>query len=426
MTTEIQQLLKETIGLDAASVGRLVIDQIIRGRMAVRGVGEASDYYQQLRADNGEMRELIEAVVIPETSFFRDPESFIGLTQALMTTWLPNHRGQVLRVLSAPCSTGEEPYSIAMALLDAGLSSEQFQIEAVDISTRALAIGTRACYGQNSFRNKDLDFRNRYFRKEKDCYQLVDSVRKRVRFEQGNLLADHFLTGKSYDVIFCRNVLIYFDLPAQKQVIQTLSRLLGPQGLLFVGASEASLLRGTEFVSAGGTATGVYRRGDPKEKGMPLPAAKPRRKPKAVNGSRLPVVKVKSEKIPELPRTDLETARRLGDAGHLREAAGICEEHLRTQPDSVPGYYLLGLIHDAMGEPQRAADLYRKALYLDPDHIEALTHLAVLSAKSGELMVAKRLQDRAGRILQRTNSKSAPSAFTRNAKRRTDPIPLGI
>jgi chemotaxis protein methyltransferase WspC len=284
------------------------------------------------------MRELIEDVVIPETSFFRDPESFMSLSDAIVTTWLPTHRGQVLRILSAPCSTGEEPYSIAMALLDAGLSSEQFQVEALDISTKALAIGTRASYGQNSFRNKNLDFRDRYFRKEKDCYQLADSVRRRVRFEQGNLLADDFLIAKSYDVIFCRNVLIYFDVPAQKQVIRTLSRLLAPQGLLFVGASEASLLRETGFVSASATATSAYRRGDTKEKRMTLPTAKPRRKRKALGSSRLPPIKAKTEKVVELPRADLETARRLGDAGRLVEAARICEAHLRTQSDSVSAY----------------------------------------------------------------------------------------
>jgi chemotaxis protein methyltransferase WspC len=79
-----------------------------------------------------------------------------------------------------------------------------------------------------------------------------------------------------------------------------------------------------------------------------------------------------------------------------------------------------------MGEQERATDLYRKVLYLDPDHIEALTHLAALSASSGELTVAKRLQDRAERILQRTKSKSTASAFSERVKRRTDPILLGI
>src|SRR5262249_16873964 len=100
MTAAIQQLLKQKIGLDAASVGRRVIDQIIRSRMAARAVEEASDYYQQLCADDREMRELVEAVVVPETSFFRDPESFLGLAQDIITNWLPKHRGQVLRILS--------------------------------------------------------------------------------------------------------------------------------------------------------------------------------------------------------------------------------------------------------------------------------------------------------------------------------------
>src|SRR4051812_39758044 len=165
------------------------------------------------------MGEMIEGVVSPETSFFCASCSFLVLPQILTGDWSPRHPYESLRVLSAPCSTGEEPYSIAMALLDAGFPSERFQIDAVDISARALDLGRRGAYRRNSFRNKDAGFRERYFQQIQDCYQLTESARNRVRFRYGNLVTEHFLAGNCYDIIFCRNVLIYFDPPTQQRVI---------------------------------------------------------------------------------------------------------------------------------------------------------------------------------------------------------------
>jgi chemotaxis protein methyltransferase WspC len=398
MTAEIEQLLKETIGLDAAAVGRPMIEYAVRTRMTRCGAKKPEDYCQQLRSSDVEMRELIEAVVVPETSFFRDRESFAALAQIVTAEWLPAHSISVLNVLSAPCSSGEEPYSIAMALLDVGFPAERFEIDAVDFSRRALGLGKRASYGRNSFRNKDLNFRNRYFRLTNDRYELAESVRARVHFQQGNLLAADFLAGESYDIIFCRNVLIYFDGPTQKRVIRTLTRLLAPQGCLFVGASEAFVLRGSGFTSADHAQAFAYRKTDVVKPAAIIRPVRPRKeiKPAAVSKPAKP----KPEKLRELAPADLETACRLADAGRLAEAATACEAYLRIQGASAAGYYLLGLVRDAMDDQPKAADLYRKALYLEPDHTEALMHLALLSRKSGDVAAAKRLQLRAQRAAQ--------------------------
>lgn len=399
MTAEIEELLKTTIGLDVVSVGRPMIEHAVHARMARCGTKKLETYWQQLRSSEAEMRELIEAVVVPETSFFRDRESFTALTHIVMAKWLPAHPMGMLRVLSAPCSSGEEPYSIAITLLDAGFAEEHFQIDAVDISRKAIGIGKRASYGRNSFRGKDLSFRDRYFRPTNDRYELAESLRSRVRFQQGNLLAADSLAGESYDVIFCRNLLIYFDAPTQQRVVQTLARLLAPNGFLFVGASEALVLRGSGFTSADRAQAFVYRKTDRAEKCALPRAARPRKKIKPIAASK-PAVKPKPEKAREIPRVDLENARHLADAGRLSEAAAACEAHLRSDGASAAGYYLLGLVRDAMGDQRQAADLYRKALYLEPTHVEALLHLALLSAQRGDAAVAKRLQLRARRAAQ--------------------------
>jgi len=412
MTAEIEQLLKETIGLDAASVGRPMIEHAVRARMALCGAKKPEAYWQQLRSSDVEMRELIETIVVLETSFFRDRESFAALAHIVMDESLPAHSSGVLRVLSAPCSTGEEPYSIAMALLDAGFAADRFEIDAVDISTRALGLGERASYGRNSFRDTNLNFRDRYFRATNDRYELAKSVRAQVHFQQGNLIAADFLAGESYDVIFCRNVLIYFDAPTQERVIKTLDRLLAPKGFLFVGPSEAFVVRGTGFTSAEYAQAFAYRKTGATEKLALICAVQPRKKSKLAAASK-PAVKPKAEKMREFAPADLENARRLADGGRLAEAATACEAHLHIQGASAAGYSLLGLVRDAMGDQPRAADLYRKALYLEPDHIEALTHLALLSRKFGDLAIAKRLKLRARRATQISPSSSISSSDSR-------------
>ena len=148
----IENLLRRTMGLDAASIGSSLISQTVRLRMQNHGLTKLQDYNKFLQETPAELSALVEAVVVKETWFFRDKEPFTALVQLVLNEWLPGHPVGLLRLLSVPCSTGEEPYSMAMALLDAGLPAERFQIEAVDISSHALESARRAVYRKNSFR----------------------------------------------------------------------------------------------------------------------------------------------------------------------------------------------------------------------------------------------------------------------------------
>ena len=144
----------------------------MRLRMKSLGLKLSDQYYQLLLRSPAEWDELVESVVVAETWFFRDREPFAALVSLLLEEWLPARPARPARLLSLPCSSGEEPYSMAMALLDAGVAPELFEITAVDISHRALAHARRGVYGRNSFRDKDLGFRDRYFRAAKDGFAL--------------------------------------------------------------------------------------------------------------------------------------------------------------------------------------------------------------------------------------------------------------
>ncbi|NEM46493.1 MAG: chemotaxis protein CheR, partial [Xanthomonas perforans] len=132
-----------------------------------------------------EQQALVEAVVVPETWFFRYPESFAALVNLARERSTHLAGARPLRILSLPCSTGEEPYSIAMALLDGGLPGDGFRIDAMDISEVNLQRAERALYGRNSFRGDDLSFRDRHFAVTPEGFELRSQVRRKVRLLAG-------------------------------------------------------------------------------------------------------------------------------------------------------------------------------------------------------------------------------------------------
>jgi chemotaxis protein methyltransferase WspC len=412
--TDFEHLLKASIGLDVSSIGPSSIERAVQERLSACGLRDRHVYWEHVRACETELQALIEAVVVPETWFFRDREAFATLANIGHENWLRAPADRVLRLLSLPSSTGEEPYSMAMALLDAGVPADRFRIDAVDVSARAIAQAERAMYGRNSFRSQDLTFRDRHFESTTLGHHPSDAVRRQVHLRQGNMFAADFLPGLDiYDVIFCRNLLIYFDRPTQDRAVEVLQRLLTSNGTLFVAPSETGLLLIHDFVSAKIPLAFAFRQSaassrEPKPANVRSVARLPRPFPRAspVSVRQAPGVKPAPASFQPLPRADqpaglhagLDEAVRLADQGCLVEAASCCEEHLRRHGPSVKAFYLLGLVRDAAGNPTDASNYYRKALYLDPEHHETLVHFAFLVEQQGNSAAAQVLRERARRV----------------------------
>lgn len=408
---EFMNLLRETIGLDTASVGFPAIERSLQSRMTACKLGNEQEYLEYLRADKRELQELVETVVVPETWFFRDREAFTATTRMVRDEWMPAHPEGVLRLLSLPCSTGEEPYSAAIALLDAGLPAQRFKIDAIDISSRALRHAQRAVYGKNSFRGNDNGFRDRHFEALAQGYRPSEEVRRQVHFQHGNIFDTDFLSKTAlYDVIYCRNLLIYFDSATQKHAIQILGGMLATKGALFLGPSETSLAPRDNFVSmkvpmAFGFRKVVNAGCAPKPEKV-TPFSKSSRNKHITTQSKMFGVHrasvVVHRPLPPAPKiSSLEEAQRLADKGMLVQAAKYCENHIRSEGSSPQAYYLLGLILDATDKRSRAVDAYRKAIYLDPNHYEALIHLALLLESQDDAAGAKALNVRAQRLQQK-------------------------
>ena len=397
----LEQLLKEAIGLDVASVGASAIARAANERRLACHCATLDDYQHLVRTSTVELQNFIERVVVPETWFFRNREAFEALLRIAQTT--AQRADATLRLLSLPSCTGEEPYSMAMTLLDAGLPPHRFVIDAVDISEEALAVGRTGVYGKKSFRDRDLAFRDRHFEAFDGRFRIAPRVRQQVVFRQGNMVSPNLLAGGgTYDVIFCRNVLIYFDAETQKRAVASLTRLLAPDGYLFIGSSESGILWTEGFSSAKLPNAFAFRRTGPEVRSPD--AAKPRRGGARSGGPA--AARTSSHRPPETPSrrrgpkpepATLESARGLADGARLGDALRVCEEYLRQNPPSAEAYCLLGVVQDALGETDKAAAAYRKALYLDPEHGEALMHFAALLDHRGEPSLAEALRTRARR-----------------------------
>jgi chemotaxis protein methyltransferase WspC len=413
----IANILKNSIGLDKDSVSKSFIEAAVKSRINKTQTSNADYYLQRLKDSPMELAELIEEAVIPETWFFRDAEAIWSLVRDAQVQLLKDNK-VTLRILSLPCASGEEPYSLAMGLINAGIAAKRFQIDAIDVSQRVLEQARRAVYGSNSFRGVAMQpFRKRYFDPIDTKWCLHDSIRELVNFRQGNVLEANFTLEKAaYDAIFCRNLLIYFDRETQLRTVSLLLSLLRPGGTVYVGPAEGGLLLAQGLRSNGVPLAFGFERGEQlvlhkiqrdtkSEQINQKVVTHPTILPKPVKIIPRPVLNPIANTQPlQQPATPLSllAIANLANLGKLAEAISHYEDFVRANGSSAQVLYLLALAHDADGNSIQAEQNYRKALYLDPRHQEAMQHLALLLDVQGNPDAAKQLRQRAAR-LQATN-----------------------
>lgn len=402
---KIADSLERSIGLEITTIGDSTFERAVKSRMKALGIAEITAYAEKFSASTAELRQLIEEVVIPETWFFRDQAPFTLLGEYVMQTGRFRQQ-HVFRILSLPCATGEEPYSIAMTLLQIGLPPSCFYIDAVDVSERALALARQAVYRENSFRSRDLAFRERFFHKTNKGFELDKTVREKVRFLKGNILHPAFMASLGhYDVVFCRNVLIYFSAEAQHQAISSLYRILMPGGLLCTGHAESGLFFGDRFIAAARSKAFAFY----KKESAAAAAARQEDAPNNTGkdslfdlllpaGGKSKSVFPRPAAKPADEDKEFSQVRQLADEGKLEEAARRSEKHLQEHGPSARWYYLLGVIRDSEGQSAEALKLFRKAVYLDPGHAESLLQLSLLAERAGDRAGAANYKRRAKRL----------------------------
>lgn len=238
--------VRERAGLHFDETTRYLVESRIARRIDETDFGSFASYFYQLRHGEGaeeELARLIDLLTTHETYFFRERSQL----EALVCEIVPelrlraDRRGEPVRIWSAGCASGEEPYSVVMLGLEAGLvPGRDFQVLATDISRSILARARTGLYREASFRDGDESMRSRYFARKDGVSKISDEVRRHVDFMHLNLVDDAKLALiGTMDVILCRNVIIYFDLATKRRVMQTFHDKLRPGGCLLLGHSES-------------------------------------------------------------------------------------------------------------------------------------------------------------------------------------------
>jgi chemotaxis protein methyltransferase WspC len=427
---EVFRLLGEQAGMEPESVGVRSIAHRVRGQMAAAGVAAPREFCRRLMADPSAREQLLEELLVPETWFFRDPLGFRCLAHRLADRrW--SHSGTV-RILSIACSTGEEVYSLAMALREAGLEPPQYSILGVDLSRAALAAAQTARYFPRSFRESNentFPWRDRWFERIGDAWQVDQALRAGVEFRRANLSQPEFLIGEpTFHAIFCRNVLIYFHADARRTAVGHVGRLLRPDGVVWSGPAEAGIFAGHGFRSLGSECPFAFECPAPSD-GV-APKATPAQRERAVfspstsgptrpawpaalhsDSSRQPIpplaARAARPPVPALAASDsaarlsregtLQAAEAAADEGRLEDADAICRRILAEDAACADAHCLRGVIRQAQGRFREAQQSLEKALYLDPRHYHALRHVILLAEQRGDPTAAanyrRRLED---------------------------------
>jgi len=249
----LRDLVYEASGILVRDEMKFVLEHRLAPRLEVLGLTDFEAYHRYLRTDLSRRQELeaaIEALTTHETYFFREPHQLKAFTDELLPLLRSTHEGgRRLRLWSAGCSSGEEPYTLAMLILDSGqFTGWDVEIYATDISKRVLATARRAEYGASALRATPKPYLERFFEPLGNRVRVREEVRALVSFGHLNLVDPGLsLLVPRADVVFCRNVLIYFDLAARKRVLRLLYEKLHPGGYLLLGHAENLIHLSADF-----------------------------------------------------------------------------------------------------------------------------------------------------------------------------------
>lgn len=294
---------------------------------------------------------------------------------------------------------------MAMALADAGIGPECCRIDGFDLSRAAIERAHLGRYTRNAFRGADLAFRDRWFQRDGDDYLIDPQLRAYVHFRQANLFAlDAQAAAGAYDLVFCRNLLIYFDEGDQGRAARAVAALLREDGLLLSGYAETPAFCRHGFSPApGGKVFALRKAAAPAPvRARPSVAAAVHAQAASQQSASAPMAPV-----PVAPLALLARAQRLADAGQLAEAQADCRALLALHPGHADAWFLLGLVSDCADDRGAAERYWRRCLYLQPDHYDALCSLALLHEQRGEGARGASLRQRAARIFARRGGEPA-------------------
>ena len=368
-TNELDELAATaaaTAGMQPSMLDRRNLRQTLKHRMAATKLHDAAAYLTLYRDSPEEQSTFLEGILNGETSFFRDATVFTELSRWCLAWFAQNP--QPMRILSAPCSTGEEPYSIAALLEQAGVPLDRFTLEALDLSSLALDRAKAAVYTGLSLRNLPQPEQSGFLEKAPHGWRVKKHLRNHIHYRQANLLDADALAPQSYDLICSRNLLIYQTTEARNQIAETLANALAPSGRLILGAADwgrdlDKLFRLEEPVNS--FALRLRERRARVRVQTPV-ASSQQTKTSATNlepsiqpPTSNPLNPLLSEQLADI--TDVyRNAYEAYCRGQEREAERLCRQTLYLDNDYLPSLELLAKIHRPQASPRMKLALHAR------------------------------------------------------------------
>lgn len=243
-----RKVIYDESGITFSATNRSILDSRLKEKLREKQLDSVEEYYRLIMSNKEEMKIMLDSVTTNLTRFFRNQPHFDALVHYVIPHVLEYKKktGDItVRIWSAGCSTGEEPYTIAMILADILPAPYKFQITASDISLKSLMVGQSGFYPDARVAGIPDKYLQRFFTKVDKGYQVKKELMDKIKFDYHNLRNDSGM--RNLDVVFCRNVLIYFDEAAQKATIDRFWDAMGPHSYLFIGHSESLFGMDTKF-----------------------------------------------------------------------------------------------------------------------------------------------------------------------------------
>lgn len=352
-------------GASVESFGDSFVESSARDFVREIGLSDISCLPAELESCPEKLRKFCESLCVPETWFFRQPESFefLGVIAEKAAA-----EGRFLRVLCAPCSIGCEAFSIAAVIAAAGVD---FEIEAFDYSEKLIGVAKRAAYGKNCFRSAASEAA---FQMKNGIFEMPDSLKKKIKFATANILDDRFSPGL-FDIIFCRNLAIYLTERSKKKLFDKILSMSAQGAVIFTGHADGFVVSDSRFERAG--VEGAFAVRPARQKSENFSGAfigenrreQLKKRAKKINKDAVESAAAVLDQLPENP--DCSAARALADAGDIASARSECLKMLAEYPDSAELNMLAAEIFSAQGDLANAEKYFRRARYVDPQNADA-------------------------------------------------------
>lgn len=245
----IAAYIEGEIGIKMPSTKKIMVQARLKKRLRELNMASFDDYLKYVFSNEGMSSEIIhvfDVISTNKTDFYREPAHFTYLSETVLPQFAKENTNKTLKVWSAACSSGEEPYTIGICVSEflEGKPQFDFDVHGTDISTQIIKMAVNGVYTENRVKPAVPDYLIRkYFMRSRDItkktYRIVPELRKKMNFSRLNFMDETYSLPGKYDVIFCRNVLIYFDRATQEKVVEKITRYLKPGGYFFHGHSES-------------------------------------------------------------------------------------------------------------------------------------------------------------------------------------------